>query len=253
LDAYKLNDCSFLAPVRSLTLDIEIVDEYLKTPLSREKPLITFRVLSGSDDIGDQQQPAKTVLMRGVLNWTGGKVEFVKIGGEPENKILFSVGFPKDKKPVGEGHQRVLPLGKIKHQGVQIFRINQPLKSGSGAEDVTKTGLEVTKMSDAGEASTAPYLKITPKTSLMTKMASFAGMAFEKTAFQCHYLAAQKVATLHPIVGLIENQIGYTIRFASTMPHPEHQSKAVILAAATLMLMKLGPVEVEKSCDLRSA
>jgi len=120
-------------------------------------------------------------------------------------------------------------------------------------EEIPKSGFEVIKVSEDGEKSTAPYLKVYPKTSLLTKMASFAGMAFEKTAFQCSYMASQKLATLSPIVGLVQNQIGYTIRFASSVPHPEHQSKAIVIAVATMLLMKLGPVEVEKSCDLTHA
>jgi len=63
-------------------------------------------------------------------------------------------------------------------------------------------------------------------------------------------MASQKLATIRPIVGLIQNQIGYTVRFSASMPHPEHQSKAVVLALTTLLLLKLGPVEVEKYCDM---
>jgi len=157
LDAYRLNDCTFLAPIRSMTIDIENVDTYLKSPLSKQQPMITFRVLSGAEDVGDMQQPSKTLLIRGTLNWIGGNVDFVRVG-DPEQKVLFSVGFPKDKKPVGDGGQRRLPIGKIKAQGVQIFRINQPFSSDH-SEEITRTGLEVVKVSEAGEKSSAPYLK----------------------------------------------------------------------------------------------
>lgn len=251
LDAYRLNDCVFLAPVRSVTVDIDDVDTYLKSPLSKETPNVTFRVMSGADDVGDQQQPSKTLLMRGVLNWIGGKVEFFRVG-DPERKVLFSVGFPKDKALEGEPGQRRIPIGKIKHQGVQIFRINQPFPTDH-TEEITKTGLEIVKVSEAGEKSSAPYVKVVPKTSLMAKVASFAGMSFEKTGFNCLYMGSQKVASIRPIVGLIQNQIGYTVRFAASAPHPEHQSKTVILAMTTLLLMKLGPVDVEKCCDLSNA
>lgn len=220
LDAYSLNSCDFLAPIRSMTIEILNVE---KCSLSE----IIFRVRNGVDD---------QALLLGTLNLSGRKVKYVRVG-DPDQKVLFSVGFPNDKKLVrGLG----VPFGKIKAHGVQIFRIYAPIRH---ADD--DSVFEVVKVSEAGKNSLMPYLKINKKTTLISKVASCAGMSFEKTVFKCFYMAAQKLATIRPIIGL-KDRIGYTVRFTARMPHTDHQAKVIVLALTTLLLLELGPLDIKE-------